>query len=224
MIKTFLLGNVMSLLVLRDLSISCKNPELLSCLNSGVSIGDSLYNQTCRIYDVVIPILQECDSISTPIYLVTDSQHLYCSFKDLINSKDWKTFSQELFTTTLAVAYLVWNILESDLWGKVGTVEDLVYNFLELIAALSREDYLDARERIFDIINDAVWLYSYYTIYIEIEALSYAIDMLTTFYYGLKELKEDRKLEFVGKMVITAFRMNNVFSYFPEIRKKWEKN
>lgn len=189
-----------------------------------VETSCNFLGQISRIDSALRPILKEFDPFSYPIYLIEDSYHLYSSFKDLINSKDIGGLSKELITTALAVAYLAWNLLGSELWSKVSTVEDIIYNLSEMVHAFSKKEYYKVCERIFDIVNDLLWLLSYYYLYVEVEALSYAIDMISYLYYGLKELKgKDWALEFAGKMAMTAIRAHNVFSYFPEIRMKYEK-
>lgn len=188
-----------------------------------VEIPHNMHGQTLRIIFVVLPILKEFEPLSRPAYIISDAYYLFSCLYDFINSKDVKAFFKELATTALAVGYLFWTIIESDLGDKIYTTQDLAYNLYELISGHDITSgaiisYREVFEKIFNIFNDGLWLSSYYFFYIEIEALSYGVDMLSYLYYAIKDWNNNKKLEFLAGLAMTGIRFHNVISYMPHLR------
>jgi hypothetical protein len=184
--------------------------------------GHNNSSEIIRIVEITLPIFGEFEPFSYPLYVIKGGYDLCFCVRDLCKASDVKTISKELLVTAMAVAYLVWTIFENDLGDKISTGVDLIYNLYGMVVAISSREYTEFFEKILNIVDDSVWLISYYFCYVEIEALSYVIDGLSHCYSAYKEYKspEGKKLEFLGDLCMSVIRAHNVVSYVPSIREK----
>jgi len=179
-------------------------------------------SEIIHIVEVTLPIFGEFEPFSYPLYVIKGGYDLCFCVRDLSKASDVKTISKELLATAMAVAYLVWTIFENDLGDKISTGVDLIYNLYGMVVAISSLKYTEFFENILNVVDDAVWLISYYYCYVEIEALSYGIDCLSHCYSAYKEYKapEGKKLEFLSDLCMSVIRAHNVASYVPSIKAK----
>jgi hypothetical protein len=177
--------------------------------------------ETSNIYKratlVALPFLSLYKPLAFPISLGNSAKSLYGSTYQLIihiPSKDCKKISFYAVETTIAVIALASTIFNHPIGRILTTSKDTISKLSTLAKAIEKGDTEGALVSLIKIINNGFSIAVICNCGIQISMASLGMKTITLIISSIDEFKKDRLLEGYGDLLMTAIKINTIYSKY----------
>lgn len=171
--------------------------------------SSAAFDQSVRIVQMALPFISLYKPFSHPLSIGLGGARVFTTFSELVSSikaNDRCLIGKSLLKVAITTTAVAYSILEHPISTFVTTTQDIAVNLGQLVNALEKKQYKRAAEVCLHLLNNFLYLASFYSISLELSIASIGCQIVIGLYNGVTEWQKGNHLESCTSILMAAIR------------------